>query len=108
MFKNYDTTKDQQLRVFGKPDDIPQVQARTRAFIQWVKFNNADPKKMAEAVSKNPKMHFLTNCKMLIDDTVVCRGKTFRPYCYIWKDIYFELINKARKIYWEEIKKQDN
>lgn len=108
MFKDYNPIKCQQLRVFGIPEDVEKVQARTRSFIQWVRFNKSDPKQMAKAVKDNPKMHFLINCKMLIDDTVKCKGITFQPYCYIWKDEYFNLINEARKIYWAEIEKEDN
>lgn len=100
MYKNYDTRKDQQLRVFGKPEDTYQIEKRTKAFIQWVVFNKRDPAKMARAILHQPQMHFLVNCKMIIDDTVRCEGKTYKFYSYGWSDRYFPIINQARKLFW--------
>lgn len=103
MYKKYNVKTGNIERVVIEPEDPKKVEARTKSFIQWVKFNKANPEKMALAILKHKNMHFLANCEMLIDDTVQCKGKTYDYYCYKWKDNYFELINKARKLFWRYI-----
>ncbi|MCQ2247711.1 MAG: hypothetical protein MJZ50_01750 [Treponema sp.] len=103
MYKKYNVKNQHLERVVVIPDP-DKVEARTRAFIQWCKFNKCKADTMALAILRQPKMHFLANCELLIDTDAKCKGNAFgKPYCYAWKDEYFELINKARKFFWKYI-----
>lgn len=107
MLKKYDC-RTGTITEITEVDDEKQVENRTRAFIQWCKFNKCQPSEMALAVLRNKKMHFLTNCEMLVDTDVKCSGKTYEYYCYGWKDSYFELINKARALFWRYIEEKND
>lgn len=94
-------TRTQTTETLESVDNTDQLEKRTKAFIQWVKFNKSNAADMALAVLRQPKMRFLTNCEMAVDTDVKCQGFNFgKPFCYGWKDEYFELINKARQFYW--------
>lgn len=107
MYKKYNIKNDTLSRVLAV-DEPEKVEARTRAFLQWVNFNKKNPQDMALAVLRQKNMWFLSNCELLVDDAVKCRGKTFKPYCYVWKDEYFRLINEARKLIWKYIEQKGN